>query len=64
MGSLFKGEPQSAELLVRAGDAVVTLTEELVAQTIGSLPDPDLGLQLGTVYGDKPVLGKVRLPLR
>ena len=54
-GFSVKGEPQAAELLVRAGDAVVTLSEELVAQTIGSLPDPDLGLNLGTVYGDKPV---------
>lgn len=50
-----QGEPQAAELLVRAGDPIVTLTEELVAETIGSLPDPALGLGLGTVYGDNPV---------
>jgi DNA helicase HerA-like ATPase len=54
-GFAIKGEPQAAELLVRAGDTVVTLTDELVAQTIGSLPDPDSGLQLGSVYGDKTV---------
>jgi uncharacterized protein len=54
-GFIVQGEPQAAELLVRAGDPVVALTEELVAQTIGSLPDPDSGLQLGSVYGDKPV---------
>lgn len=54
-GFAIKGEAQAAELLVRAGDPVVVLTDELIAQTIGSLPDPPLGLHMGDVYGDHPV---------
>lgn len=54
-GLVVKGEPQAAELLVRAGDPIVVLSDDLVAQTIGSLPDPDLGMHMGSVYGDNPV---------
>lgn len=49
------GEPQAAERLIRAGDSVVLLDEHLIAQTIGSEPDPDAGLDMGTVHGDMPV---------
>ncbi len=50
-----KGSPFAVERLVRAGDAVVLLSDELVARTIGSLPKPGDGLHLGEVYGDRPV---------
>jgi DNA helicase HerA-like ATPase len=50
-----KGSPFAVERLVRAGDPVVLLSDDLVARTIGSLPKPDDGLHLGEVYGDRPV---------
>jgi DNA helicase HerA-like ATPase len=54
-GFQMRGTPQAAEILVRAGDPVVLLNSELIAQTIGSEPNPDAGLHMGTVYGDTPV---------
>jgi uncharacterized protein len=54
-GFTVRGEPRAAEVLVRAGDPLVLLNSELIAQTIGSQADPDAGLDMGTVYGDTPV---------
>ena len=45
----------AVERLVRAGDPVVRLTDDLIAQTIGSLPKPEEGLYVGQVYGDRPI---------
>lgn len=50
-----KGSPRSPERLVRAGDPIMLLSDALIGFTIGSQPDPDDGLDLGTVYGDTPV---------
>jgi hypothetical protein len=46
-----RAERGAPELLVRAGDPIVLLTDDLVASTIGSEPDADKGLELGHVYG-------------
>jgi hypothetical protein len=54
-GFTVRGEPRAAEVLVRAGDPLVLLNSDLIAQTIGSQGDPDAGLDMGTVYGDTPV---------
>jgi hypothetical protein len=54
-GLVVRGEPRAAEVLVRAGDPLVLLNSELIAQTIGSQVDPETGLDMGTVYGDTPV---------
>jgi DNA helicase HerA-like ATPase len=51
----LRGEPRAAEVLVRAGDPLILLNSELIAQTIGSQVDPNAGLDMGTVYGDTPV---------
>ncbi len=48
-----KGPASSVERLVRAGDPVVLLTDDLIAETIGSLKKPDDGLHIGEVYGDR-----------
>jgi DNA helicase HerA-like ATPase len=45
----------AVQRLVRAGDPVVLLSSEIVSKTIGLAPDPDDGLLLGDVYGDRPV---------
>lgn len=50
-----KGPAFAVERLVRAGDPVVLLTDDLIAETIGSLPKPDDGLHIGEVYGDRPI---------
>jgi len=50
-----KGPAFAVERLVRAGDAVVLLTDDLIAETIGSLQKPDDGLHIGEVYGDRPI---------
>jgi len=50
-----KGAAISVERLVRAGDPVVLLTDDLIAHTIGSLRKPDDGLHIGEVYGDRPI---------
>lgn len=50
-----RGDPRAAEILVRAGDPLILLNSELIAQTIGSQADPDAGLDMGTVYGETPV---------
>ena len=50
-----QGSPRSPERLVRAGDPIMLLNDDLIGFTIGSRPDPDTGLDLGTVYGDTPV---------
>lgn len=54
-GFTVRGEPRAAEVLVRAGDPLVLLNSDLIAQTIGSQGDPDAGLDMGAVYGDTPV---------
>lgn len=43
----------AVQRLVRAGDPVVLLTAEIIAKTIGLMPDGDLGLHVGNVYGDQ-----------
>jgi DNA helicase HerA-like ATPase len=48
-------ERGSPELLVRAGDPIVALPDDLIARTIGSEPDADAGLELGHVYGSPGV---------
>lgn len=54
-GFTVRGEPRAAEVLVRAGDPLLHLNSDLIAQTIGSQGDPDAGLDMGAVYGDTPV---------
>lgn len=49
------GATQSPSSLVRTGDPVVLVPPEVIANAIGSLPDPDDGLCLGNVYGPVPV---------
>ncbi|HET9394220.1 MAG TPA: ATP-binding protein [Candidatus Rubrimentiphilum sp.] len=46
-----KAERGSPELLVRAGDPIVLLPDEMIARTIGSEPSAESGLALGHVYG-------------
>src|SRR6266478_543316 len=50
-----KGAASAVERLIRAGDPVVLLTDDLIAETIGSLPNPDDGLHIGEVYGERPI---------
>ena len=54
-GVKTKGPAIAVERLVRAGDPVVLLTDDLIAHTIGSLPEPDDGLYVGEVYGERPI---------
>ena len=54
-GVKTKGPAIAVERLVRAGDPVVLLTDDLIAHTIGSLPKPDDGLYVGEVYGERPI---------
>jgi len=46
------GPALAVQRLVRAGDPVVLLSAEIIARTIGLLPDDDSGLHVGNVYGD------------
>jgi len=46
---------RAPEQLVRAGDPVITLSAELLAQVIGAEPDPDKGIFLGSTYATDPV---------
>jgi len=55
-----KGAAFAVERLVRAGDPVVLLSDEVIAETIGSLPKPDDGLHMGEVYGDRPIAVTLR----
>jgi Helicase HerA, central domain len=50
-----KGPAFAVERLIRAGDPVVLLTDDLIAETIGSLQKPDDGLHIGEVYGERPI---------
>lgn len=50
-----KGPAFAVERLIRAGDPVVLLTDDLIAETIGSLQKPDDGLYIGEVYGERPI---------
>jgi len=50
-----KGTAFAVERLVRAGDPVVLLTDDLIAETIGSLQKPEDGLYIGEVYGERPI---------
>jgi len=49
------GPAFAVERLIRAGDPVVLLTDDLIAETIGSLPKPENGLHTGEVYGERPI---------
>ncbi len=49
------GEGRAPIILARAGDPVVLLTDEIVIQTIGGVPDPATGVFVGTTYGIDPV---------
>jgi DNA helicase HerA-like ATPase len=53
-------ERRAPEQLVRAGDQVITLNSELLAQVIGAEPDPEKGVFVGSTYGTDPV--KIALP--
>ena len=46
--------------LVRAGDAILTLPTDLLAQVIGSEPEPEKGIFVGSTYDIEPI--KVVLP--
>ncbi len=50
-----KGPAFAVERLIRAGDPVVLLTDDLIAETIGSLQKPDDGLYIGEVYGERAI---------
>jgi DNA helicase HerA-like ATPase len=50
-----KGPAFAVERLIRAGDPVVLLTDDLIAETIGSLQKPDDGLHIGEVYGERAI---------
>lgn len=54
-GCKVKGTASAVQRLLRAGDPVVLLSAEIVGMIIGSLGNPDDGLHLGDVYGDKPI---------
>jgi uncharacterized protein len=45
------GDGRAPELLSRAGDPVVLLSQELIIQAIGGRQDPDSGIYLGQTYG-------------
>jgi uncharacterized protein len=57
----LSGPAAAVQRLVRAGDPVVLLSPEVIARTIGLLPDGDAGLEVGHVYGS-PSLAAVMPP--
>jgi DNA helicase HerA-like ATPase len=49
------GEGRSPGTLVRAGDPVIVLPDDMVIQTIGGMSDPSSGVYVGETYGTNPV---------
>jgi DNA helicase HerA-like ATPase len=46
---------RAPEQLVRAGDPIITLSAELLAQVIGAETDPDKGVFVGSTYGSDQI---------
>jgi hypothetical protein len=59
-GYTITGEGRNPELLSRAGDFVVHLSADIVMRSIGSLPRPEDGLNLGETAETTPVPITVR----